>query len=199
MRLVRNILYLLLILAVFTCGGCASKKKTTNRYKQQTEYEYENRTQETVQNDLVKDSVSTRKTTTDWSEIINSLDIYPIDGNKPAEVEIGENENGNLVIKTNNANVSKKTQQEQKKQTTQDSTGVKLEDKGSKVTDNEQSGSGSNQINTRNSKVDASRWPTWIYFVIGLVIMVLAGGLILELRPKSLISGFLKKIFKRKE
>ena len=111
MRLIRNILYPLLILAVFTCVGCASKQKATNRYKQETEYEYENRTKETVQNDLVKDSVSTRKTTTDWSSIINSIDVNPINPDKPAEVEIGENEKGNLVIKTNNANVSKKTQQ----------------------------------------------------------------------------------------
>lgn len=199
MRLIRNILYLLLILAVFTCGGCASKQKATNRYKQETEYEYDNRTKETVQNDLVKDSVSTRKSTTDWSSIINSIDVNPINPDQPAEVEIGENENGNLVIKTNNANVSKKTQQEQKKQTTQDSTGTKEVDKGSKTTDTDQSGSGSNQINTRNSNVESSRWPTWIYFVVILVVLVLAGGLILELRPDSLISNLLNKVLKRKE
>lgn len=199
MRLIRNILYLLLILAVFTCGGCASKQKATNRYKQEAKYEYENRTKETVQNDLVKDSVSTRTTTTDWSSIINSIDVNPINPDKPAEVEIGENENGNLVIKTNNANVSKKTQQEQKKQTTQDSTGTKEVDKGSKTTDSEQSGSGKTLDKGRNSDVDASRWPTWIYFVVVLVVLVLAGGLILELRPDSLISNLLNKVLKRKE
>ncbi len=193
MRLIRNILYPLLILAVFTCVGCASKQKATNRYKQETEYEYENRTKETVQNDLVKDSVSTRKTTTDWSSIINSIDVNPINPDKPAEVEIGENEKGNLVIKTNNANVSKKTQQEQKKQTTQDSTGTKEVDKGSKTTDNSQSGSGSNQINTRNSNVDVSRWPTWIYFVI--VLVVIGGGLILYFK-RATLWGKIKKLIK---
>ena len=199
MRLIRNILYLLLILAVFTCGGCASKQKATNRYKQETEYEYENRTKETVQNDLVKDSVSTRTTTTDWSSIIKDLNVKPVDPSKKSKVTVGEDENGKTIIEFTNAEITTSEKQEQKKQTTQDSTGVNLTDKGSKTTDTDQSGSGSNKINTRNSEVDASRWPTWIYFVIVLVVLVLASGLILELRPESLISNLLNKVLKRKE
>ena len=136
--------------------------------------------------------LSPRPTTTDWSSIIKDLNVKPVDPSKKSKVTVGEDENGKTTIEFTNAEITTSEKQEQKKQTTQDSTGTKEVDKGSKTTDDEQSGSGSNQINTRNSEVDASRWPTWIYFVV--ILAVIGGGVILYFKRATLLGKINKAI-----
>ena len=156
-----------------TCVQCKSKQKTTERYKNTTEFHRDNSLKETVKNNLVKDSVATRKTFTDWSSIIESIDLSPINPSKPAQVEIGTTGNGNLIIKSQNANVSKKTQQEQKKETTQDSTGTKEVDQSKRETDINQTGSGQTLESGRNSNSETEGMSGWVSLGIGLALFVL--------------------------
>ena len=99
LRYIARITLVIILAGLFTIAvSCKSKQKTTERYKNTTEYEYDNSLKQTVQNNLVKDSVATRKTEIDWSSITKSTHAKPIDPNKKASVTYGKDINGNPQI-----------------------------------------------------------------------------------------------------
>ena len=181
-----------------TCVECSSKKKATNRYKNTTAFESEQSSTEKIQKDIKKDCTAVSSQETDWKSINENIQFELIDPTQEGYANLSPDGKGGFNFSGKNVKASSGTSQEEKSEKQKDSVTKSQSDTSSQEIDKSSTSSGQTLDSGRTSDSEATRWPTWIYFVIGLVILVLAVGLILEFRPESLISSFVKKIFKKK-
>ena len=147
-------------------GGCSSKKKLTSRSNKKLEK---------------SDCTAVRKNTIDWSAINESLKIIPLDPSKPSSAKFTPEENGGWSYKTENAEVNTSKNQEQKKEVNYDSIHkfqlLELERKHQE----ELKAAAAAEKKSRESNSESSRWPTWIYFILVLGIIIAAGKLVSKL------------------
>lgn len=181
-----------------TCVKCASKQKATDRYENRTEFETEQSSSEKIQKDIKKDCTAVTTQETDWKSINENIQFELIDPTQEGYANVSPDGKGGFNFSGKNVKASSGITQEEKKETRNDSVTKSQSDNSSRELDKSSTESGQTLDKGRTSNSESSRWPTLIYVVIGLVILVLAVGLILEFRPESLISSFLKKIFRKK-
>ncbi|MEC7784591.1 MAG: hypothetical protein VYB38_14340 [Bacteroidota bacterium] len=181
-----------------TCVECASKQKATDRYENRTAFETEQSSSEKIQKDIKKDCTAVTTQETDWKSINENIQFELIDPTQEGYANVSPDGKGGFNFTGKNTKVTSGKSQEQKSENRRDSI-TKIEaDQSNQELDKSSTSNGQTLDKGRTSNSESSRWPTCIYFVIGLVILVLVGGLILEFRPESLISSFIKKIFRKK-
>lgn len=186
-------LFIALAFACLMLVGCKSKQKTTERYRNETQFDAETSTSQVIENNLQTDSAAVRKTQTNWSELIKNLDINPLNPDKPSRVKISEDESGATIIETQNAQVSTQTQQKQKTETTADSTYKKTVDQGRQELDNNSTSSGQTLDAGRNSGSETKGLNTWVAIGLGLALFVLLILFVLKVYAnRSTIAGKIK-------
>lgn len=182
-----------------TCVQCSSKKKATNRTNKKERVDIDQNVSEKETRSEKSDCTSVSKSTIDWKAINEALNFKPVDPSKPSTVKFTPEADGGFTYESNNADVNTSKSQEEKREVNYDSIYRSVESQLRKEYEAKLIAALEAQEKSRASESESSRWPTWIYFVIVLVILVLAAGLILEFRPESLISRLVTKVFKRKE
>ncbi len=109
MRLVRNILYLLLVLAVLaagsSCAGTRQREKSREQEKTKTELREQIERETSEQKEKLENT--TKITNEEIKEIVSNIDFESIDQDKDFELNIGVDGNGNLNIKGRNVRGSK--------------------------------------------------------------------------------------------
>jgi len=105
MRIVRNILYLLLILAVLTSCGTRKREKSREQVKTRTELKQQIDWEASDQKETLKEA--TKITQEQINQIVENLDFESIDQDKDFQLNIGFDEKGNLNISGRNARGSK--------------------------------------------------------------------------------------------
>ena len=193
------ILALLLTAVVCATESCSTKKKATDRYENRTVFETEQSSSEKIQKDIKKDCTAVGTQETDWKSINENIQFELIDPTQEGYANLSPDGKGGFNFSGKNVKASSGRSQEEKSEKQKDSVTKLQSDNSSRELDKSSTSSGQTLDSGRTSDSEATRWPTWIYFVIGLVILVLAVGLILEFRPESLISRSLSKVLKRKE
>ncbi|WP_336092545.1 hypothetical protein [Leeuwenhoekiella sp. CH_XMU1409-2] len=195
----RFIAMIALSIICLTCVECASKQKATDRYENRTAFETEQSSSEKIKKDIKKDCTAVATQETDWKSINENIQFELIDPTQEGYANVSPDGKGGFNFTGKNTKVTSGKSQEQKSENRRDSITKIESDQSNQELDKSSTSSGQTLDKGRTSNSESSRWPTWIYFVVILVVLVLAGGLILELRPDSLISNLLNKVLKRKE
>lgn len=193
------ILALLLTAVVCATESCSTKQKVTNRTNKKERIEIDQNVSEKETRSEKSDCTAISKSTIDWKAINEALNFKPVDPSKPSTVKFTPEADGGFTYESNNADVNTSKSQEEKREVNYDSIYRSVELQLRKEYEAKLIAALEAQEKSRAAASKSSRWPTWIYFMIGLVILVLVVGLILEFRPESLISRLVTKVFKRKE
>lgn len=200
-QLLLRLCLLAIFLTVVFCSteSCSTKQKATNRTNKEERIDIDQNVSEKETRSEKSDCTAVSKSTIDWKAINEALNFKPVDPSKPSTVKFTPEADGGFTYESNNADVNTSKSQEEKREVNYDSIYRSVEFQLRKEYEAKLTAALEALEKSRTSESESSRWPTWIYFVIGLVILVLAVGLILEFRPESLISRSLSKVLKRKE
>ena len=155
-----------------TAESCSTKKKATERYRQELEYDKSNSLSSRVQNDLQKDCTAVQKLEIDWTSIRQNINFELIDPDQEGYANVTPDGKGGLNFTGKNTRVASGESRETEKESRQDFITKKETDTGSLELDSSSTESGQQLDTGRKSDSEATRWPFW-FLLVPLILGVL--------------------------
>ena len=159
------LLAILLSIIVFAAESCSTKKKATERFRQELEFDKSKSVSSRVQNNLQRDCTAVQKLDIDWTSIRQNINFELIDPNQEGYANVTPDGKGGLNFTGKNTRVTSAESRETKKESRQDSITKKESDTGSQELDTSSTESGQQLDTGRNSDSEATRWPFWFLLV----------------------------------